>query len=296
MCKEKLSQYGVAVKATIKTAHQLLHSEPRSAFRKAAVASLVYAGECMHVPVSQTTQRKIAWFIEASVVLNNLFDEGRFNSERYTQTVSNLIFKDSQLNIHDAETFHRFLPLLEQVETQRPQLDKLPSHEEVKRYREVSNLINLAGVCAIAFSDHGLTLDSFLTIKKGLVSLNPSAPPWFKSLFYSTMALQVIDDIVGIDGDVNFKRPSFFTAHISRFNSLDELTSERTSVISEMRKEFSNYCRRAKAEDQRFYTPLHPMLNLGLLYPAMTELSVRSGIRFPGLTSSRDMVEHRSVA
>lgn len=236
-------------------------------FKALSLAALDYTSQKHNLNFTPLRHQVVAYILSLGIVINDYYDIDRLDKKKYRQ-LRKSISEDPFME----EQYHAYFKSIRQIEQNRP----LPGNTQgCIDYREKLNLISLAVNCSLAFE---IPLTTMVDTHSK-VSIKPDAPVWFQPLFFTVMALQVVDDMIGCQGDSLNHRPSFFTA----FGELQNLTDIKSirQHFSKMGKLFNDYLEQAKAIDPGYVYPF--ILASKLIYstlPKIAEFLHQPGLRY----------------
>ncbi|MDO8488262.1 MAG: hypothetical protein Q7S31_03015 [bacterium] len=228
-------------------------------FRVACEAALTYVARQQEQAIDPVEEDSLGDILALGIIANNHYDLGELAAGTYRQLRRRTSLPD----------YRQYFANLRMVERNRP--DPGVAAYQIIKYREQVNAISLAmSVSAVGLGHYEEIVDPETFM------FNPDVPRWIRGLFFSVMALQVVDDQVGWRGDSSQNRPSFYTAFKS-----DGLTHEQ--IMARMNQLKTNYLAKAK----QISVDLEPIIFVSQLsgfLPQVIELTRK--LRAPGLIAS----------
>lgn len=278
IAKKPLRNYLLAGLSVIENSEGFLRGEK---CRSLSLAVLSYVSKTEGLDLTKESKRIARGIINLGVEINDHYDTSYFDVPKYKQ-LRRLVRGDK----FSEDQFEQYFVQLRLLERHRPQPG---AREKCITYREQTNLVSLAGACAIAFKR---PMESFVNLKN--IDLQKTAPAWFKSLYHLVMGLQVVDDMVGYRGDNKAQRPSFFTAFGQA--TLEELNNSRfvRNRFEAMASLYRNYIKLAKDQDPNFAAPIARISEVIYKFlPGLAEFTRRPIIQKTGfrIVSDRDTKE-----
>src|SRR4030042_905389 len=217
------------IEAASSLSDSLLNPCVEGRFRKVGMAALDYVCKFNNGCKLNLGQKRIVGIIlTLGKSVNDFYDIGFLDSDKY----KGLRKEFKRLIPEKNNDFKRYQKELSRVEKQRPRPSQLVENKEgrfgqIINYREEVNKLYLAFAFAIVFDKPmGAYYEDY-------DSLSPKDKQIFEGFSNSIMAMQVVDDIVGREGDLKNDRPSFYTA----FCTVDEIQNK--TVIND-KKTFQN--------------------------------------------------------
>lgn len=261
---EKLDNVARAAEAVTKNLY--LKEAEFHPFRVACLSALEYAASAKGIEFAEENKVCAALTLSLGVDINEFYDSQKLDPERYKYKRRKL----RNLSPNAVEVYKKYFAVTRNLERNRPcpESDEENLSTEITEYREKVNLISLAANCAVAFNQK---IENFVNIRNNAVDFNTDTPSWFKGLYYAVMALQVIDDRVGWKGDLDNRRPSFFTAFLPQAGNLEELKKPgkiSKAVLEKMDQLFEDYLTKAYQSDPEFIFPIcHLTKAIKIFYP-----------------------------
>ena len=201
------------------------------------------------------------------IAINNYYDMGVFNSNEY----KGLRRKIKTELMEREEDYLRYRRELSNLEKHRPNpSEPIFSAEDrsakIIKYREDVNKLSLAFAFSIAF-DRPLS-DYYENF--GIQS--QESQRGFNGFFNATMALQIVDDLIGMKGDLRHNRPSFYTAVCSK-REIDEKKPRNDMVtFDKLEKLFSMYTEKMNSNMLDNMQPIVVAVHaIKVVYPRLTE-------------------------
>jgi hypothetical protein len=292
--KEHFHPYFIAGLATLQSIPEHRHTELSALFPKAALAGLIFASKVSGHNLSPHSLRAICGFLEASVAINDMYDEGIFDKKSYVDGVRKLLDASPQLGPFRFSIVQEVFSSLREMEINRPNPNTTLDPEAILSYRERTNLINIAGACAVAFHK---PLSEYVQIDPDNISkveLQTTSPDWFQALHWSNMALVVVDDIAGKQGDIHAQRPSTYTAFDSTYKvEYPDEHNRNKKVVGDLKILFSKYC--AKATNASTYYSL-PVIGIAAgsfaFFPGIQQFCLENSLHIPGIVTEREIREY----
>lgn len=247
-------------------------------FRTFSIAALDYIASTNGIEFTRDDKQRLDVFLELGILINDNFDLGQLNHTRYSELRRNLQHESATVAL-----FREYWGKIRFLERTRP---KPGQEEKCIAYREATNLVSIAACCSASFN---IPVGEFVDGEMW-DSFSDKCPNWFKGLFFSVMALQVVDDMVGWRGDQKANRPSFFTAK-------GLVDANKASVINNRHEEMSVYFKKyadlALHEGSDVLVPIIGFAyGLKFVLPGFMEQIKRRRVSSPNpLFSSRDIKE-----
>lgn len=185
--------------------------------------------------------------LKMGIAVNNFWDEGWFDKESFGRARRVITGKGL------SGDFHTYYGDVIDLERNRPKPEE--GFLAVSEYREKVNIVSLGISCAAA----GLGKYGELVSEDRLIA--NESPLWFKDLWNTVMALQVVDDMIGWAGDVQHSRPSFYTAL-----AIGE-KMPRNQVVKTLNREWKKYLSSLSESDSFDSSPF--VLAVGILGVAL---------------------------
>ena len=220
--------------------------------------------------MSNEKKEAIGNILTLGTAINNFYDIGLLKVNEYMKLRN--IFKT--LHPYKENDFRRYRRDLTQLEKHRP----VPSvyHEKgksrlepMKKYREDVNRLSVAFSFSVAFDK---PLSDYY---EGNDKLSEEDKSIFEGFYNAVMAMQVVDDIVGREGDLKYDRPSFYTASCTPQEiKTQKVLDENGNTYDNLNRLFSHYCNQS---DQYASNKLRPILSAvrftKIIYPRLTDLA-----------------------
>ena len=224
-----MSEFIHYIEAASSISDNIFNPAVEGRIRKVSMAALDYVCKLNKGCKLNFEQKKIVGIIlTLGKHINDYYDVGSLDSSKY----KDLRKEFKRLIPEKNSDFKRYQKELSRVEKQRPLPSQLLGDEEVRfnhirSYRERVNKLYLSFAFAIALDK------PMASYYEDYNSQSEKDIQIFEGFFNSVMAMQVVDDIVGREGDLINDRPSFYTA----FCTVDEIQNK--TVIND-KKTFQN--------------------------------------------------------
>jgi len=260
---ETAAAYGKALQSSVVTA---CHRPPKeSAFASLLVMAIDYSlgeGKSDKRDLFGKKREIIYKLLELTTVINDWWDEQSLDASRYIRLRREIRQMSAGENI--SEKYRQFFALIRKLESERPKIplvDNAVTPQKVVAYRESSAAVLLALPYAVVYK---MQLGELIEGDGKAVRVREDAPSNFHVFYWSILALQVIDDIVGRQDDVAKGRPTFYTAYFSHGPLGYQLAMDK------LQGHYRDYLQRAHQADPVFSRPIN--LALSVMAAALPKL------------------------
>lgn len=232
-------------------------------FRSLSLSAIDYISKQKNILITESNRSFVKQTLDLGVQINDFYDLQMLSNKNYKKVRRNLK-KDQKIELE----YDRYFKTIRQLERDRPEMG-----DEAKciSYRENCNLVSLAINCALAFN---MSLTDFVDLESiNKLILNSRSPDWFQSIYYSVMSLQVVDDMIGYQGDFRNKRPTYFTA-FTKQSEVSITKDQRNIIFKKMSLVYNHYIEAAKAIDANFISPVTFLSQIiHFSYPKIAQLA-----------------------
>ena len=229
-------------------------------FRVLCVTALDYTSRVMGYGFSRRERDVVFSILTLGIKINDYYDTGFLDRQAYIGLRRGLRENPPALQV-----YRLYRSAISRLEKTRPNLDHFQEDRTLRviDYRERTNLISLAANCAVAF---GQRLSDFVDISGDNLRLKVDAPYWFRGLFYTVMALQAVDDVLGWRDDLENGRPTLFTAFIKEKGPGKKSSILLEEELTEARELVCQYLKKANSASPDFVSPINAVVRaVGLL-------------------------------
>jgi hypothetical protein len=261
----------------------------KSGFEKIMIAALdflVKQKKTGEISSEKMHERKAVWsnVLVLGATINDWYDLGELNTRKYIRLRRQL----RNLVPQRMDDFVRYREELFSLEKHRPkpsefEVNDSERRKEIIKYREDVNRISLAFAFSVCFDK---PIGEYLSEDVG------HKPGDFAGFLNSVMAMQVLDDYVGRNGDLRNNRPSFFTAVCNQKTINNERIDPNDGFKKGMNGLFNHYLIEAKRSSPRNLSPILTAVSASrILYPLLVDFVKKNTFAqtlFGFITTERD--------
>jgi hypothetical protein len=270
----EIRNYGLAA---ISVAETLVKPPSLCNFRKLCLASLDYVHRLQTGHGLSTEKRIIVnGFLSLGMAINDYYDINSFD-QRYYRNLRNDL---KLLSPSREKDYCQYRQEVSALEKNRPSPMELIARGEqrllsIQEYREQVNHLSLAFSFSVAFDR------PFANYWDKIHELPREERINFIGFYNAVMALQVIDDLVGRQGDISSNRPSFYTAVcLPEELSARKIVPGNPEAVNSLDKIFNQYLAETEACAHRELSPILTAVKMiKIVYPGLTDIVRKRGMK-----------------